>query len=85
MSCTLYGYPGVSLAAGTPVAQIGDGGLAVAGRGARGGRAGAGEEWERAAAGHPGGGLPVGDVLAEDDHLPADLPAGQTAAIYLAY
>ncbi len=51
------------------------GGLAVAGRRPRARDARARADGERAAADHPGAELPDGHVLANEDHVPADLPA----------
>ena len=74
-TCTMYGYPGVSLAAGTPVAQVGAAASRSTVAGPHGRDARAGADGERAAADHAGAELPVGDVLAGEDHVPADLPA----------
>ena len=51
------------------------GGRAVHDRRAHAGDAAARGDGERAAAGHRGAELPVGRVFAQDDHVPADLPA----------
>ncbi len=75
VTCTLYGYPGVSLGGGDAGHPGGPGGLAVDGRRPRARDARAGADGERAAADHPGAELPDGHVRAREDHVPADLPA----------
>ena len=73
--CTLYGYPGVSLAAGTPVTQVG----AAASRSPAAAAAlvtlAPGQTANALLRIVAGGELPDGDVLADRDHVPADLPA----------
>ena len=73
-SCSLYGYPGIALAGGSPVTQIG----MAASRSPQAACAGhpeAGRRREHAAADHRGAELPDVEVQPYGVDVPADLPA----------
>ena len=84
-SCSLYGYPGVALAAGSPVTQVGE----AASRSTAAGPAlvtlTPGAVRERAAADHAGAELPDGDVHPTATTYLQIYPPNQTTPIYLAY
>ena len=74
--CTMYGYPGVSLAAGSrTVNQVGAAASRSTATAATVVTLDAGQSANATAPDRRGGELPDGDVQADRDHVPADLPA----------